>query len=393
MMHFVRVMLLLTVFLTPLLPATSFFGYEQIKVLFFIAGISLASIFWLKERKKEHGSLITLAGGIFIGILAITSITGIDPKISFLGFPPYFQGLILYAYLFLFFILVRNSKIKSDTWVKVLVASASVISFIAIRQWMEINLLGFSLPTYAGRVVSTFGQPNFYSGFILMVLPFILVRKWWWVSLLLILGILISQSRISIVLMFGLLVFWFVKKIWSKRGIFNLLIIVFVLIFALFVLENVWQEISRQELIQASDSQWLFQNSPEKRVFIYPITLNLIQKSPILGYGLENIRMSFSNFFKGVNFNTNNNPVYLSLKDVVVDRSHNYVLDLLLFSGILGLLGWLGVVGLMLKKARGVMLISLILYLIWTAFQNQSIVHLMYFWLLAGLVDDDGMFP
>jgi hypothetical protein len=33
--------------------------------------------------------------------------------------------------------------------------------------------------------------------------------------------------------------------------------------------------------------------------------------------------------------------------------------------------------------------IALLLYLIWVQFQVQSVVHLMLFWLIAGLVDKE----
>ena len=46
--------------------------------------------------------------------------------------------------------------------------------------------------------------------------------------------------------------------------------------------------------------------------------------------------------------------------------------------------------GLMLKKVKSwPIFASLILYLIWVQFQNQSIIHLIYFWLLAGIIDPD----
>ena len=98
---------------------------------------------------------------------------------------------------------------------------------------------------------------------------------------------------------------------------------------------------------------------------------------------------SFADYFKGVNFNVTTNPTYHSLKDLSVDRSHNYILDLLFFSGIFGLISWLVLIGLVLKRAKGIILTSFLVYLVWIQFQNQSIVHLLYFWLFVGLIDKD----
>ena len=38
-------------------------------------------------------------------------------------------------------------------------------------------------------------------------------------------------------------------------------------------------------------------------------------------------------------------------------------------------------------RGKNVLVFSLVLYLIWIQFQNQSVVHLIYFWLLVGMVD------
>lgn len=85
------------------------------------------------------------------------------------------------------------------------------------------------------------------------------------------------------------------------------------------------------------------------------------------------------------------NSVLISLKELKIDRSHNYTLDLLMFSGGLGLISWLLLVILVLKclikNNQQVLLVGLIIYLGWIQLQIQSIVHLMYFWLLLGLAD------
>ncbi len=87
-------LLLLTVFLTPLLGGYKGLGYEQIKVLFFILSISLISFVWMLKNPQFKLTLISKVSGIFILVLFITSILGINPLISLLGTQPYFQGWI-----------------------------------------------------------------------------------------------------------------------------------------------------------------------------------------------------------------------------------------------------------------------------------------------------------
>ena len=109
-----------------------------------------------------------------------------------------------------------------------------------------------------------------------------------------------------------------------------------------------------------------------------------------LGYGLENISSAFSSYFGRFNVNTLNSASFHGLKNLVVDRSHNYTLDLLFFSGILGFLAWIVLVWQLFRKIKSkVLLASLIIYLVWIQLQIQSVVHLMYFWLLVGLIDQE----
>src|SRR5258708_1408717 len=128
-----------SLFLLPLLGANRTFGYEQIKVFFFIVSISLISFVWMFKKPQFKWTLISSAAGVFILVLFLTSLIGIDPKISLLGNQPYFQGAILYAYLFLFSLIVRESKIKIEKWAVVLVGSSTIVALLAIKDWVLLN--------------------------------------------------------------------------------------------------------------------------------------------------------------------------------------------------------------------------------------------------------------
>ena len=103
-----RFILLLTIFLLPLLSATPGPGYEEIKVLFFIIFIFLAALLWLfdyfrnPQQNNFKFSKIGITSALFVASLTITSLFGIDPLGSLIGTEPYFQGLVLYGFLFLF---------------------------------------------------------------------------------------------------------------------------------------------------------------------------------------------------------------------------------------------------------------------------------------------------
>lgn len=402
------VFLLLAVFLIPLLGAINNFGFEQSKVLFFILSISLIGLFWRGKGVRWTG--ISKIAGLFTLILLVTSLTGIDPRSSLLGREPYFQGWVFYAYLFLFYLMVKTSPIEIKKYAVVICVSALLVSFLAIKDWILLDIFNTQILTYAGRVVSTFGQPNFFAGFLLLSLPFSYLlfkdddRRWqfmgWGSGLSAMVGILISYSRSAILLALLLLLLGLMNelKLRLKVGVIIGVVILGSITLALNVSSGlVGSEVSKPLMTQNPD---LTKESVEKRIYIWPQVLKIAWQEPLAGYGLENIGQAVSEYFEENKYqlfeaNSKISPVLISLKELNIDRSHNYILDLLLFSGILGLLGWLGLLGMLFKKLRqkyhghtkNVLLVSLITYLIWVQFQNQSVVHLVYFWLLVGLID------
>lgn len=417
MIFLVKFLILATVFLTPLVGATRLLGYqqavafgyqqavtlgyEQSKVLIFIILNTLAGFLWAFTKPKIKWSKIKITATIFLAILILTSLLGIDSQTSLMGSEPYFQGLIFYSQLYLFLLMVSSTKISLKTFSVFFLFSATIVAFLAIYDWVRLEYFHQIIPNYAGRVVSTFGQPNFYSGFILLVLPLISLfslRIWGVGVIVLITGIFISQSRIAMIGSSIVLCFLILQRINLFK--FNKLIFVCLLLVFLggsfFMLEGP-VGIFKKEVESTKHQQWLIDNSPEKRIFIWPVILELIKQKPFLGYGLENISPAFTGYFQKINFNTLDNPLYHSLKDLILDRSHNYILDLLLFSGGAGLLVWLVLIGLLFYKLlnskvsieNSALLISLSVYLIWIQFQNQSAVSLIYFYFLIGGIDRD----
>lgn len=402
-----RYLLLVTVFLLPLLQAHKSYGYEHIKILFFMFSISLIGLFWLGKGFKW--TLISKLAGLFLLGLLVASLTGIDPKSSLLGNQPYFQGVIFYSYLYLFYLMVKTFKIEIIRYAAVLSTSALIVSLLAIGQWVQLNLLEKQIPAYAGRVVSSFGQPNFYAGFLLLTLPFCyLIFKshnkrlqilGWASGFISILGILVSYSRSAILLMLLLLVLGLIEQLRMKL---KLVILSFVIILvSSFIALKYSSGFLGDEFTRplSTNNPDLKKESVENRVYIWPQAVKIALDKPYFGFGLENINLAFSNYFQKNKHsifeeNLNINPILISLKDLNIDRTHNYILDLFLFSGTCGVLAWLILIIFVLIKLfksnrenRGVLIISLLTYLVWIQFQNQSIVQLVYFWTLAGLID------
>lgn len=170
MIDFLTSLVLFELFLLPIIPATSSFGFEQAKIVFFVFFNSLIGFLWwyllIKKKIKFEFSAIKKIGALFLIALFISSLLGIDPMASLLGKPPYFQGMILYAYFYLFGIYVSSLDIKLESIAKALTLSALIVSLLAIKEAFLLYILGIPIPNYAGRIISSFGQPNLYAGFL-----------------------------------------------------------------------------------------------------------------------------------------------------------------------------------------------------------------------------------
>lgn len=404
-------LLLAFIFILPLISAYQGFGYEQIKVLFFILSISLISFVWLLQKPILKLSEIGKTAAVFILILFLTSLGGLDFKTSFLGSPPYFQGLLIYCYLFLFYLIIKNFQIKFKYYCLSLVAAALIVSLRAIEDWTLLNIFNMDIPNYAGRVVSSFGQPNFYAGFLLLTLPFsyYLYKTYrgklsyfgLFTGFVSIAGIFVSFSRAALGLLMVLVFFWLLGKL-SKFKLEIVGIIGIVIAASVFISLKYSTGLPYQELVLVQDKQWILENAPEKRIYIWSASLKLALNKPLTGYGLENINHGFQDYFKKNKHtlfeeNLKIEPALISLKDLNIDRTHNYILDLALFSGIPGVVSWGLLVFLLLKKILSLditlendaLLLGFLTYLIWVQFQNQSIVQLIYFWFLTGAIDKD----
>lgn len=396
-----KYLLVLGIGIMPLIGFFNELGYEQIKVLFFVTVVSVAAVIWLilsKLEPKEHQlkwNHIKLASTIFIVSLGLATILGVEPLNSLLGQSPYYQGLIFYLYLFLFSLLVSVERINLKLWAVVISISVSLVAVIAIKDFVQLNFLHLNVSTYAGRVVSTFGQPNFFAGYLLFSLPFIYLlfkagknfRKFSYLGFgLVTLGVGVSFSRSTIFILGSLLIFYLLHRvIKSTRVLLGLGVITLILgclISIIFASGIFYEEVFRPLTFQKGQAH---QFSIERRGYIWPVVTQLIIERPIFGYGLENLSQAFSSYkaprkLFGIDI--------IGADALIVDRSHNLIMDLLIFSGVVGLAAFIYLLIQLLHKTKHKAAFTfLIVFLIWMMFQNPSAVHLVLLWLLVGLID------
>jgi O-antigen ligase len=389
------------ILLLPLFPASFGQGYEQIKVLFFLGLGSVISLIWIiasfrsPDRFRIKNTALNLGNLAFIASIILTSVFGINFSSSLLGNPPYYQGIIVYLYCYLLFLIISTvpAKVKAFYWVWI--GSSLLVSFFAFYQWIMLNILGFDIPTFAGRVVSTFGQPSLYSGYLLFTLPVLISlikesssnqKKFYIFGFIInILGIVASESRGALILAGGLLFFW----IWSsfKHQLIKVFMVLGVLLILSLGLFSTLKGdgIINQEIITPLTGARVGEGGQERRVYFWVFIVDLIQKKPFFGYGMDNLKQVFPEGLKDQNPKP---PFYFTVKDLTVDRSHNYILDILVSGGLVTFFAWMAFLFILVASARSRWeLLFLLMFFIYLQFQIQSIVHLVFFYTVAGLIN------
>jgi len=224
-----------------------------------------------------------------------------------------------------------------------------------------------AVPNYNGRIVGTMGNPNFLGGWLAMALPLAMgemeklkLKQKSIINFLLLAlsltAIFLSGSR-GAWLAVGLVgVLWLLVR--RKFKILVILLVSFSLIFfhlrggRLFIFTP-W--VSR-------DSIW------ENRLIIWQEGIKAAAKQPIFGYGQENFELIFP-----------------ADRRLPVDNAHNLFLEILLSSGIIGLLIYLAILVEAFKKVSLAVRLSLLAFLFRAQLNPLSLSEIALFWYLLAL--------
>jgi len=296
----------------------------------------------------------------FLALIGFTLFFSIDGATSFWGLYDRQEGYLNYLFYFLFFILIfwnllnsfRENAVDFQKKIFRIICSlcfAGVVSSVyGILQIMGIDFLYWTEPaSLTGRATSTLGQPNFLGSFLLLVLPlsFYLAmtaknKYWRWPCLLFsffnLVCLLFTSSRGAwVALIVGLGVLAFIYFLKNRRIIFEKInyrwfiagLIAVVLFFGLLFS---FDKFFRERTLGMFD----FKNgSVAARVYFWRASFDAISKQPLFGYGLENQEEILTKYYEpdwGIFANVNSRT----------NRAHNFILDILLTSGLVGLTAW-----------------------------------------------------
>ena len=264
-------------------------SYEAPKVVWLFSGSALLCLLWLTKLRDKIPDILKTYDLLYFGwllILIVASLLGVHPWESIIGGSYRHQGVIFFFGLWLVgkTIAILSGQSRRNL-VKIIIFWTAAESLLALI-----------------RPLGTLGEKNAVAGFLAMAASFAPN----YLLLLPVGAIAVLTSRS------GILAFLPVAISRFKR----LPKILFVALIPIALFVFISAEFYRPAL------------GVEDRRLLAKIAIGQISKKPLIGYGAETGEVLYDNYFKSIK-----EP----LSGIIIDRSHNLVLDLLLWSGVVGL--------------------------------------------------------
>jgi len=336
------------VFLTPLILATEFyFPFVGPKSLYFMGGCQVVFFIWLylainykRYRPKRNSILIALS--LFLIVLILSSIFGVDFSRSFWSKYERMTGLLMWLHLLGFF-LATSSTFKKSDWEKVFTVSILVSALIGLG--VLLGKTDIEIFNFANRGGFTLGNSSFLGSYLLfnvfLSLYLFFEKRDKVIKILFLTAVILGTSlmyiqgaRAAFISTIG--GFGFIFLLWFSFGIKSQKVK---------ILGKILLTISIIAVLSAIVLLYLPNNlvhdkfgeiTTQSRFVNWEMAQKAFLERPLLGWGPENYTLIFPKFF---------NPCLFTPKcggEIWFDRTHNIVLDTLSTTGILGFLAYLG---------------------------------------------------
>lgn len=361
----------------------SVFDLSKVTILYLLTAILLA--FWIiLAACKRDFTFVRTAIDIpilaYLGVFIISTIFSINPLMSLFGTYKRFEGLTAtVCYLFLFYATVNfiTTRKRIHLLIGAILASAVVASCYGIAQHLGYDMFKWS-SFEARRVFSTFGNPVFFSAYLVMSLPlacilFLMIPRltewsdlksqyiawiFFVISAIIYTAFWLTNTRACFVALLGSLtpLFFFIYKKWHReRYRIAILIVLFVLIGTFFNVRHETSVIKHFTAdVQTTESPadnlisdespthkrpWIagkfsVTGSSFSRIFQYLAAVQIIKDHPALGVGPDTIGILYQKHLAKVFTVRESDHGFPFPRQ---DRIHNDILDTTVTRGIFGL--------------------------------------------------------
>ena len=417
LVHLVRVAAVALVVSVPLVVipwGQDAYSRPKVLVLYSLVAVMLGgwAVLRLLSRRPWTLSAPELAVWAFVLASLISSWTTVNPRLTFFGAPGRYEGLLtLGSYAALYFIGVQFFGSKTGLhhlirWAAL--AALPVVVYGVLQLFIDPLFYGeaFTKEWYGGlglrRVPSTVGGPVVFGGYLVFVIPLLLVLAitargafrmiWLAGSSFAIVALALTLTRAAwLAAIVGLVIvaIGVGKSEWRRQraviaGVAATVVLAVVLLVT--VVATPQQMGTRVASTLATQS-----GSVASRLFIWQRTFDLIRTRPLLGWGIETLREIFP-------YERNVLVRYFGLRPVIIDRAHNDTLHMAVSVGVPGTVAyvvfWLLVIAAAVRVWRresgadrmiaAGWLGALTGYLIQAQFSFSSVALTPIIWLLAG---------
>lgn len=342
------------------------FAFRIIVEVLFLLWVGLAVV---SEQYRPKLTPLVRALLIFIFVVALADIFGVNPYRSLWSNYERMEGLIGLLHMVVFFFITSSLFKKITTW-RLYLYGSSVVSFIVAVIGVS-QRLGFTKSFQGGvRVDGTIGNPAYLAAYLMFHVFFLLFFLWreersWlrWIGFFVIafnlyvtyltatrgvlLGLVVVGAALAILVALKRSDNAAMQNI--RRIAIGVLAAAAILIAAFFLLKDS-AFVRRSPVLSRFANLSFTERTVQSRFIIWNIAWQGVKERPILGWGQENFYAVFGKYY----------DPRLWASEPWFDRSHNIVFDWLIHAGVVGLLAYLGV---LVMVARN----------IWVAFKKRAI--------------------
>lgn len=347
-----------TIFLTAIPLVTDFSSFEGIKIIWFFTGsLLLIALYTFRKQKLlfNHADFFFM---LWIVLLTISSILGIHPIDSVLGNSYRHQGVLFFLLIWCVFFLIRNIYNKRD-----IILLQSFVMFVGILQvFIVLYQIIFRVNVFNYRPLGTLGEPNALAGYLSLVSIFVLFsnkkRYKHLVNIFLFLGVLLTSSKTGIIVFLIIYFLYLINKIRVKRyKYFATVLLIISMLMSILITIKVYPNL-------------FYEGKYENRPLLWSMALKASSHRLLIGYGAESTQTIYElSFIKEE----------MPLLNLNIDRTHNIFLDILLWSGLLGLATFLLWIGFSYKDLVGkdnfIGIACLTSFIIFASFHPVGVTH------------------
>ncbi len=363
-----------------------YLSFESPKVTFlyiWVEVLTTASILlWGKLNINRYTTRILKVAFVFFIFALISSIFGVDKLKSLSGNYYRRDGLVTLLHLLTLGLVIE--KLWNPKWqdllVKCLTLGSSLVSIFAILSFYFPKFTSFfGLFPWSGAVGSTFGQPNFMAGYLVVIFPLLWesrkgmrsVKSRLTISFLYLIqiwAIYLSGSRAALA---GIGIYTFWKLLIPYRISIKSRIVIFILVVATVLI--IFKENYSDQFYRTGEPGKVNFEGRERiwrRVFLGAL------RKPILGWGWANVDYAYESIDWPLKINN----------DIYVDKAHFSALEVFATTGLLGATVYMILLFLVIKTLYGsIFFWPLILYVFHSQTNITSIAQETIFWVLLGI--------